>query len=125
VTVRTDEGKCNGCGARIPESVEGALRIVDGRTRLDESRCDGLGARLRPCPQGAIALVEAAENEVIRGDGGTVAPPGVDACPGLAVGQFSPPGRRVGTRHDALPAKRSEPRARASRRQQEKLHAGT
>ncbi|MDD5289426.1 MAG: hypothetical protein PHY28_10000, partial [Dehalococcoidales bacterium] len=38
---------------------EGALKIIDGKTRLvSEKCCDGLGACLGECPQGAITIEE-------------------------------------------------------------------
>lgn len=57
--VQIDEGKCNGCGLCIPNCVEGALQIVDGKARLMSERfCDGLGACLGHCPQEAITIIE-------------------------------------------------------------------
>jgi Pyruvate/2-oxoacid:ferredoxin oxidoreductase delta subunit len=57
--VRIDDQKCDGCGACIPNCVEGALAIVDGKARLvKDSYCDGLGACLGVCPQGAITIEE-------------------------------------------------------------------
>jgi NAD-dependent dihydropyrimidine dehydrogenase PreA subunit len=57
--VRIDEEKCNGCGACVPNCVEGALRIVDGKARLlSDALCDGLGACLGECPQGALTVEE-------------------------------------------------------------------
>lgn len=57
--VRIDEEKCNGCGLCIPNCVEGALGIVDGKAKLlSEKFCDGLGACLGHCPQDAITIIE-------------------------------------------------------------------
>lgn len=57
--VQIDQDKCNGCGQCIPNCVEGALKIVDGKAKLVSDRyCDGLGACLGHCPQGAIKVVE-------------------------------------------------------------------
>jgi len=57
--VRIDEEKCNGCGLCIPNCVEGALQIIDGKARLmSEKFCDGLGACLGHCPQDAITITE-------------------------------------------------------------------
>ena len=57
--VRIDEEKCNGCGLCIPNCVEGALQIVDGKARLITDKfCDGLGACLGQCPQDAITIIE-------------------------------------------------------------------
>jgi Pyruvate/2-oxoacid:ferredoxin oxidoreductase delta subunit len=57
--VRIDEEKCNGCGLCIPNCVERALQIIDGKAKLlSEKFCDGLGACLGHCPQDAIAVIE-------------------------------------------------------------------
>ena len=57
--VKIDEEKCNGCGLCIPNCVEGALQIVDGKAKLmSEKFCDGLGACLGHCPQDAITVIE-------------------------------------------------------------------
>ncbi len=57
--VKIDEEKCTGCGLCIPNCVEGALQIVDGKARLmSEKFCDGLGACLGHCPQDAITVIE-------------------------------------------------------------------
>jgi Pyruvate/2-oxoacid:ferredoxin oxidoreductase delta subunit len=57
--VKIDEEKCNGCGLCIPNCVEGALQIVDGKAKLMSDKfCDGLGACLGHCPQDAITIAE-------------------------------------------------------------------
>ena len=57
--IEIDEGKCNGCGACIPNCPEGALQVIDGKARLvSDLFCDGLGACIGQCPQGAIRTVE-------------------------------------------------------------------
>jgi len=57
--VLIDEEKCTGCGLCVPECVEGAIEIVDGKARLiDEIYCDGLGACLGHCPEDAITIEE-------------------------------------------------------------------
>ena len=57
--VQIDQDKCNGCGECIPNCVEAALKIVDGKAKLiSDKYCDGLGACLGHCPQDAIRLVE-------------------------------------------------------------------
>jgi len=57
--VQIDEEKCNGCGLCIPNCVEGALQIVEGKAKLVTDKfCDGLGACLGHCPQDAIRIIE-------------------------------------------------------------------
>jgi Fe-S-cluster-containing hydrogenase component 2 len=57
--VHIDEDKCNGCGLCIPNCVEGALKIVNGKAKLvSDVFCDGLGACLGHCPQDAIKIIE-------------------------------------------------------------------
>jgi len=57
--VRIDEEKCDGCGLCIPNCVEGALQIDNGKAKLiSEKFCDGLGACLGHCPQDAIVIIE-------------------------------------------------------------------
>ncbi len=57
--VQIDQEKCNGCGECIPNCVEGALKIMDGKARLvGDKYCDGLGACLGHCPQDAIRIIE-------------------------------------------------------------------
>lgn len=57
--VEIDESKCNGCGECIPNCMEGALQIIDGKARLlSDYFCDGLGACLGHCPMDAITVEE-------------------------------------------------------------------
>jgi Fe-S-cluster-containing hydrogenase component 2 len=57
--VQIDENLCNGCGQCIPNCVEGALQIVNGKAKIiKDTYCDGLGACLGHCPQGAITIIE-------------------------------------------------------------------
>jgi NAD-dependent dihydropyrimidine dehydrogenase PreA subunit len=57
--VNINEELCNGCGRCIPNCIEGALQIVDGKAKIiKETYCDGLGACLGHCPQGAITIIE-------------------------------------------------------------------
>jgi ferredoxin len=57
--VNIDENLCNGCGQCIPNCVEGALQIVNGKAKIvKDTYCDGLGACLGHCPQGAITITE-------------------------------------------------------------------
>ncbi len=57
--VEIDESKCDGCGLCVPECVEGAIKIIDGKAKLvSETYCDGLGACLGHCPQDAIKVIE-------------------------------------------------------------------
>jgi Fe-S-cluster-containing hydrogenase component 2 len=57
--VHIDENLCNGCGQCIPNCVEGALQIVNGKAKIvKDIYCDGLGACIGHCPQGAITITE-------------------------------------------------------------------
>ncbi|MCW4019301.1 MAG: 4Fe-4S ferredoxin [Candidatus Bathyarchaeota archaeon] len=57
--VNINEELCNGCGQCIPNCVEGALQIVNGKAKIvKDTYCDGLGACLGHCPQGAITITE-------------------------------------------------------------------
>ncbi len=57
--VHIDEEKCDGCGECVPNCVEGALRIIDGKARLVADKlCDGMGMCLGHCPRGAITIEE-------------------------------------------------------------------
>jgi len=57
--IKIDERKCNGCGLCIPNCLEGALQIIDGKARLiSDLFCDGLGACIGHCPEGAITIEE-------------------------------------------------------------------
>lgn len=57
--VQIDEEKCNGCGECVPNCMEGALQIIDGKARLiSDLFCDGLGACIGHCPQDAITIIE-------------------------------------------------------------------
>lgn len=54
-----DENKCNGCGLCVPNCVEGAIQIIDGKAKLvKDEYCDGLGACLGHCPQDALNVIE-------------------------------------------------------------------
>ncbi|MDP4095027.1 MAG: 4Fe-4S binding protein [Bacillota bacterium] len=57
--IKIDEDKCNGCGLCVPNCVEGAIKIIDGKAKLvKDSYCDGLGACLGHCPQDALHIIE-------------------------------------------------------------------
>lgn len=62
--VQIDEDLCDGCGDCIPNCVEGALQIVDGKAKLvSDILCDGFGACLGHCPQDAIKMIEREADE--------------------------------------------------------------
>ena len=57
--IEIDDEKCNGCGECIPNCVEGALQIVNGKARLiSDELCDGIGMCLGHCPQGALTVTQ-------------------------------------------------------------------
>ncbi|HEX04241.1 MAG TPA: 4Fe-4S ferredoxin [Bacteroidetes bacterium] len=57
--VQIDEDLCDGCGDCIPNCVEGALKIINGKAKLvSDVYCDGFGACLGHCPQDAIKMIE-------------------------------------------------------------------
>jgi NAD-dependent dihydropyrimidine dehydrogenase PreA subunit len=62
--IKIDEEKCNGCGLCVPNCVEGAIQIIDGKAKLvKDSYCDGLGACLGHCPQDALEIIEREADE--------------------------------------------------------------
>lgn len=57
--IKIDEEKCTGCGACVPNCMEGALQMIDGKARLiSDLFCDGLGACIGHCPEDAIEIEE-------------------------------------------------------------------
>jgi Fe-S-cluster-containing hydrogenase component 2 len=62
--VQIDEELCDGCGKCIPNCVEGAIKIVNGKAKIiKDSYCDGLGACLGYCPHGALSIIEREADE--------------------------------------------------------------
>ena len=57
--VTIDEDKCDGCGLCIPNCMEGAIKIIDGKAKLiGDNLCDGMGNCLGHCPQDAIKIIK-------------------------------------------------------------------
>ena len=113
--VKIDEEKCTGCGLCIPNCVEGALQIVDGKAKLmSEKFCDGLGACLGHCPQDAITVMEreaeefdekAVEAYLHKKDDAESQPKLVfGGCPSSRPMEFKVPNARVKTRSHARPS---------------------
>ena len=103
--VRINEELCDGCGKCIPDCVEGALKLVNGKARLvKEIYCDGLGACLGSCPRGAISIEqreasefdeEATRIHMEQTSARPVVVPSVESissagCPGMAARQLYP-----------------------------------
>ena len=62
--VSIDEDKCNGCGLCIPNCMEGAIKIIDGKAKLvGDNLCDGMGNCLGHCPQDAIKIIQREADE--------------------------------------------------------------
>ena len=110
--VKIDEKKCDGCALCIPNCVEGALQIVDGKARLmSEKFCDGLGACLGHCPQDAITVIEGEAEEFDekaveaylhkKHEAESQPKPVFGGCPSSRPMQFKVPNARAKTRSTA------------------------
>lgn len=96
--IKIDEEKCTGCGVCIPNCVEGALQIIDGKARLvKDAYCDGLGACIGECPEGAITIIEreaeAFDEEAANTHARQVTEKEAEApfvCPGVMVKDIQP-----------------------------------
>lgn len=55
--VAIDANRCTGCGNCVNTCLTGALKIVNGKSRLANERlCDGFGSCIAACPNDAIEL---------------------------------------------------------------------
>ena len=55
--VAIDRERCTGCGNCVAACLTGALKIVNGKSKLiDERLCDGFGSCIAACPHNAIRL---------------------------------------------------------------------
>jgi len=106
--VKIDEEKCNGCGLCIPNCVEGALQIIDGKAKLtSEKFCDGLGACLGHCPQDAVTIIEREAEEFNeeaveaylhkKQEAGSQTEPAFASCPSSRPMQFKASNARAGS----------------------------
>lgn len=109
--VHIDEEKCDGCGQCVPNCMEGAIKLINGKAKLiAENLCDGLGACLGTCPRDAITVEERPADEFDEAavarhlDHPKPAPAPAHAhasgCPGSRMRMLQPKPAAPATAHD-------------------------